>query len=443
MNLKLQKQARARAPPLLCETDARLRNRSFHGPQICSKQCGSDDAVVRQHAYVGWPSVEQPHYMSPPHVENACQKGKHPSMDSDQDFPYPAVSRILWHLTGKDFGRAVCLSRKWRDVGNSESRHWKRLCMHTYPLYSSVSGDQEWRELYLHEQDVRFGEVLPVRLDFQATTIKLHNSKAAASHQSVITLWDLEACTQISRIIAETGVTCIDLDNNWVAAGLDNNEIKIWEHTSEIPIHSLNTGKKKPKNSVNCVGFNKSILVMGSLDCIRVWSIETWDCIHTLQVGDIHCLELMHRTLVLGSRQSLMVWDLDSQVTKSTLCDTEGALTCVKYWPETEKVGVGVCGRWQNTGRVGIFGLNQGPWFPDCTFFEGDGTGVLGLDNDATKLVTGGVDRKIRVWDLETQECVRTIADQVGDYVLAIQIRGSRIVCGSNQGISVLKFKVR
>lgn len=99
-----------------------------------------------------------------------------------------------------------------------------------------------------------------------------------------------------------------------------------------------------------------------------------------------------------------------------------------------------MCGRWRNTGKVGIFDVNRGPWYEDCKVYEGDSTGVLEFDNDVTKLVTGGVDRKIRIWDLETQECVRTLEEVVGDYVLAIQIQGNRIVCGSTQGISILKF---
>ena len=76
-------------------------------------------------------------------------------------------------------------------------------------------------------------------------------------------------------------------------------------------------------DSLNCVQFDESKLVSGSLDrTIRIWDIKSWRCTSVLKghTATVWCLQYIDNTLVSGSGDcTLRIWDLEKRESQRNL----------------------------------------------------------------------------------------------------------------------------
>ena len=77
---------------------------------------------------------------------------------------------------------------------------------------------------------------------------------------------------------------------------------------------------------------NRIIQWVGVWKSIRIWSLENWQCKHTLlgHVGYVHGLALFGRQLVSASQdETLQVWNLDTLQSEHILEGHVGAVRCL------------------------------------------------------------------------------------------------------------------
>ena len=93
-------------------------------------------------------------------------------------------------------------------------------------------------------------------------------------------IWDWEEKVCLSTLKGhKKWIKCIlELDNDIILSGSDDNNIKVWKNF--INIKTL----KKHTHSVRALcQINYNFFASGSFDCtIKIWEIKTWKCVQTL-----------------------------------------------------------------------------------------------------------------------------------------------------------------
>ncbi|KAJ3059617.1 protein with putative role during mitosis, partial [Podochytrium sp. JEL0797] len=99
----------------------------------------------------------------------------------------------------------------------------------------------------------------------------------------------------------------------WVASGSGDASVKVWEWETGVQVRTL-VGHLK---GVACVDFvGDEFVVSGSNDAIRVWRVETGECVRVLEGGHVdfvRCLKVREGKVVSGSYDcKICVWDFET-----------------------------------------------------------------------------------------------------------------------------------
>ena len=98
---------------------------------------------------------------------------------------------------------------------------------------------------------------------------------------------------------------------------------------------------------INSIYWGNGKIVSGSQDCtIRVWNLETGECLRTLagHTGSVNCLDLLDNIIVSGSSDSTVrVWDLHTGQLIYTLKDqiaddSDNDICCLQVVPSYNHV---------------------------------------------------------------------------------------------------------
>ncbi|KAI4845292.1 WD40 repeat-like protein [Aureobasidium sp. EXF-8845] len=204
--------------------------------------------------------------------------------------------------------------------------------------------------------------------------------------------------------------------------------IRVWKlpQANDLPTHGANSLVDTAENAYSLsvlTGHQSSIrdmvaygdtIVSGSYDCtVRLWRISTGEVVHVLtgHTQKIYSVALDHenRRCVSGSMDySVRIWCLD---TGSCLLSLQG-----------------------HTSLVGLLQLNHGLlvsaaadgtlriWKPDswtCQAVLTHTGAITAFQHDSRKVISGS-DRTLKMWDIETGECLR---DLLSDLTGVWQVR--------------------
>ncbi|RCI14851.1 hypothetical protein L249_6512 [Ophiocordyceps polyrhachis-furcata BCC 54312] len=163
----------------------------------------------------------------------------------------------------------------------------------------------------------------------------------------------------------ENGVTCLQFDDNVLATGSYDATIKIWNLETGEVIRTLHGHA----STVRTLQFDESKLISGSFDkTIKIWNWQTGECLSTLQCHSDGVLSVHYDgcTLASGSiDKTVKIFSFDTKQTFSLRGHTD----------------------WVNHVRI---------------------------DSPSRTVFSASDDMSIKLWDLDTKQCIRTYRGHVG-----------------------------
>ncbi|XP_010633263.1 WD repeat-containing protein 18 isoform X1 [Fukomys damarensis] len=254
---------------------------------------------------------------------------------------------------------------------------------------------------------------------------------AAQLGKNYISVWELQRKDQLQQKIMCPGpVTCVTTAPNglYVLAGIAEN-IYLWE----VSTGNLLVILSRHYQDVSCLKFtgDSSHFVSGSKDClVLAWSLcsvlqvdpsripaprHVWSH-HTLPVTDVHCGfgGPLARVATASVDQTVKLWELSSgELLLSVLFDV-GVMAVTMDLAEHHMF----CGG--SDGSVFQVDLCTRPAQRERSFqpeqdpgkvFRGHRNQVtcLSVSSDGSVLLSGSHDETVRLWDVQSKQCIRTV----------------------------------
>jgi WD40 repeat protein len=136
--------------------------------------------------------------------------------------------------------------------------------------------------------------------------------------------------------------------------------------------------------------FDKNIVISGSYEVINIWDIEKEDIIHEVSTGydDISCLAKFNKQYLIsgGEKGKLLVWDMNEYVLSKRLEGHEGKIDTI-------------------------------------------------IQLDKEKIITGGVDMSIKVWNVVTGQLIRNYNSLIVKEIDSLIFLGSDRIAFNDQSV--------
>nr|POF22187.1 putative e3 ubiquitin ligase complex scf subunit sconb [Quercus suber] len=179
------------------------------------------------------------------------------------------------------------------------------------------------------------------------------------------TAWKYGRCSTKVFKGHTNGVMAVQFDDNVLISGSYDTTIKVWDINTGEELRTL----KGHTSGIRCLQFDETKLMTGSLDnTLRLWNWRTGQCLRTFNAhtDGILSLHFSGRYVASGSMdKTIRVWDSESKQTFLLRGHTD----------------------WVNSVKV---------------------------DAESRTLFSASDDLSVRLWDLDTRECIRIFEGHVG-----------------------------
>ena len=170
----------------------------------------------------------------------------------------------------------------------------------------------------------------------------------------------------------------------------------------------VKTFRGQHTNGVTCLQFEENILATGSYDStIKLWDIEKGEVIRTLQghTSGIRALQFDDRLLVSGSLDNTVkIWNWRSGECINTLHHQGGVIS---VHMDGDLLASGSADR-----SIKVFNFKTNiSW---CLRGHTDWVNQVRLDLASRTLLSASDDLTVKLWDLDTQTCIKTFEGHVG-----------------------------
>eukprot|EP01122_Echinamoeba_exundans_P003454 TRINITY_DN13553_c0_g1_i1.p1 TRINITY_DN13553_c0_g1~~TRINITY_DN13553_c0_g1_i1.p1 ORF type:complete len:518 (+),score=90.16 TRINITY_DN13553_c0_g1_i1:67-1620(+) len=340
--------------------------------------------------------------------------------------PYQELCRIA--RTSKDVDRV-----------SSDGWLWRSVCSQHFPFLVSEDGD--WKAAFRRRVLVKRGWDGGKAGDFKVTTMRGHtnyietfdlykHSLATGAADNAIKLWKVTGTAPVHTLEGHTGgVNALKFNEVHLVSGSADNSARIWDTTIGVCTHTL-----AHQGAVNEIAFDSTIVATASADRnVRIFDVRTGQNVHTLagHAGPVSHVQLGANGRVVSSDpQSTRVWDLradqkslHSQNVSSAFIETLGDHVIIvgsdtsvrsmnlqngsiKYTAHHAHNGVPTCVRADSkrvvvgTRHGGVYIINPETGQNSAIISAAHAGGVHGLQFDDGKLVTGGADNSVKVWNM-------------------------------------------
>ncbi|KAG9257166.1 WD40-repeat-containing domain protein [Emericellopsis atlantica] len=163
------------------------------------------------------------------------------------------------------------------------------------------------------------------------------------------------------------------------------------------------------ENGVTCLQFDGNILATGSYDAtIKIWNIATGEVLQTLRghTQTVRALQFDEGKLISGSfDKTIKIWNWHTGELLSTLqCHTDGVLS-VHF--EGSLLASGSIDK-----TVKVFNFDTKQTF--CLRGHTDWVNHVRIDSASNTVFSASDDLTVKIWDLNTQTCIKTFKGHVG-----------------------------
>ncbi|CAI6311418.1 unnamed protein product [Periconia digitata] len=170
---------------------------------------------------------------------------------------------------------------------------------------------------------------------------------------------------------------------------------------------------KGHSNGVMCLQFDDQILITGSYDAtVKVWDLTTGKEIRTLQghTEGIRCLQFTDTVLITGSLDgSVKVWDWRTGECKATIRSHDRV-------PNSGVIGVHMVDNILATAStdhtIVVHDVRSRSKY--ALVGHEEWVNCVKLDIPSRTLFSASDDMTVKLWDLDTQQCIRTFEGHVG-----------------------------
>jgi F-box/WD-40 domain protein MET30 len=294
--------------------------------------------------------------------------------------------------------------------------------------------------------------------------------------------WKTGRCTIKTFKGHENGVTCLQFDHNVLATGSYDTTIKIWNIETGEVIRTL----RGHTSTVRCLQFDDSKLISGSFDkTIKIWNWQTGECLSTLQchtegVLSVHfdgctlasgSIDKTVKIFSFGNKETfslrghtdwvnhvridspsrtvfsasddmtVKLWDLDSKQCIKTFDGHVGQVQQVLLMPpDFEPDEIPATHDKTDTVSVHSDRSTTPTPVPEPTIDARASFGY-GFTHDTTRplppryMLTGGLDNTVRLWDITTGKCIRSMFGHV-EGIWGLVGDTLRVVTGANDSMT-------
>jgi U3 small nucleolar RNA-associated protein 12 len=177
--------------------------------------------------------------------------------------------------------------------------------------------------------------------------------------------------------------------------------------------------------------------VTAALENLCIWNLKQGALVKQLNDGANHaqvtclCMAQDGKRVAAGYEDGrIRIWDLESHECAITLSGHKAAITCLQFNDSDSLLASGSSDTniviWDTVGEVGLYRLHgHKNKVTDCRFLTTQAS-------QQSYLVTSSADTYVKVWDLETQHCVQTLTGHRGEvWSIDVNPTQTRLVTGS------------
>ncbi|KAJ2498910.1 ubiquitin-binding SDF ubiquitin ligase complex subunit met30 [Coemansia sp. RSA 1972] len=246
------------------------------------------------------------------------------------------------------------------------------------------------------------------------------------------------------------GILCVQFNEGYMITGSYDSNVHVWDADTFELVSEL-TGHTMP---VRALEFDDCKLFSGSLDgTVKIWNYRNGTCIRTLRVFDSGGVISLHHqkgTLVVGGENgTIRVYNI-AKMTSFTLTGHTDWVNAVRLYGENTLFSCSddmLVKRWDLEKRQCVKTFTGHTHHVQSLQLSCRALTVAGAassqsplvakraesENTRPYMITGSLDSTMRVWDIETGECLNTVFGHV-EGIWSMAFDAMRIVSGSNDG---------
>ncbi|KAJ3402300.1 hypothetical protein HDV05_008600, partial [Chytridiales sp. JEL 0842] len=341
-------------------------------------------------------------------------------------------------ITGKkEPGPAVIFKGK---VAEPNQRSWKRIYAERLVV------ERNWRRSKYEIRELKGHTDGVMCLQFD----DCNGTLVTGSYDSTVRVWDVETGECLKVLTGHTRcVRGLQFDDNKLVSGSIDRTIRIWSMKTFECIRVM----EGHTDAVVCVNFDDKLLASGSADgTIRVWNIGAGKCFVIRAHNDwVNKVAIYEKTKLFSCSDdhTIKLWNLETkELIRSFMGHTQQVQSLQISVPHRrdprasmESKGLEprlVTGSLDST--VKVWKIDTG----ECvrTLF-GHKEGVWAVSSDTLRIVSGAHDRNVCVWDMESGQAMYSIQEDRGT-INCCQLSDTKIISGNEEGtIRIYDFSDR
>lgn len=230
---------------------------------------------------------------------------------------------------------------------------------------------------------------------------------------------------EVDSVVAHTAsISSVLVFNGVVFTGAMNGSLKIWDAAHLTLIREIKAHASNIKSMVYIA--SRNILVSGSEDrSIKYWDIDTGLSLKTIVTrSKINVLELLGNTLIVASENgTISLFNALSGEQLSTINAHQNPILALKKISKNQFVTA------SGDYTTKVWDLNDERCLVTLAGHTGPVTSVEVLQGGHL-LATGSLDKTIKIWDLFTGECINTLSAH-SRKITALTLIGNYLLSGS------------